>query len=172
VDQLLSAGATGKGQKIAIVNAYGDTTIQTDLNNFCGYYGIPSTTVQVIYRQGKPIFGNGNWALETASDVEWAHAIAPNATLILSVAKSASLGDLLGAVDAAVNAGAGLPESELEPFGLVRPAAERIGDPALAGNRAAHRPWARGLLTFRRSKGSHRSMVDLPVKHATNYSLS
>ena len=106
VDQLLAAGATGKGQKIAIVDAYGDSAIQTDLNNFCSYYGIPSTTVQIIYPQGKPSFGNSNWALETALDVEWAHAIAPNATIILSVAKSDSLGDLLGAVDAAVNAGA------------------------------------------------------------------
>jgi subtilase family serine protease len=106
VDQLLAAGATGNGQKIAIVDAYGDSAIQTDLNNFCSYYGIPSTTVQILYPQGKPMSGNSNWALETALDVEWAHAIAPNATIILSVAKSASLADLLGAVDAAVNAGA------------------------------------------------------------------
>jgi subtilase family serine protease len=106
VDLLLAAGATGSGQKIGIVDAYGDTSIQTDLNNFCSYYGISSTTVQIVYPQGKPRSGNSGWALETALDVEWAHAIAPNATIILSVAKSASLSDLLGAVDAAVNAGA------------------------------------------------------------------
>jgi subtilase family serine protease len=103
VDLLL---ATGSGQKIGIVDAYGDTSIQTDLNNFCSYYGIASTTVQILYPQGKPRSGNSGWALETALDVEWAHAIAPNATIILSVAKSASLSDLLGAVDAAVAAGA------------------------------------------------------------------
>ncbi len=106
IDQLLAAGATGRGQKIGIVDAYGDPGIQTDLNNFCSYYGIASTTVQVVYPQGKPRSGNSGWALETALDVEWAHAIAPDATIILSVAKSASLNDLLGAVDAAVNAGA------------------------------------------------------------------
>ena len=106
VDTLLANGATGSGQKIGIVDAYGDSAIQTDLNNFCSYYGIPSTTVQIVYAQGKPRFGNSGWALETALDVEWAHAIAPDATIILSVAKSASLNDLLGAVDAAVNAGA------------------------------------------------------------------
>ena len=39
-------------------------------------------------------------------DVEWAHAIAPGATIILSVAKSNSYADLLGAVDAAVANGA------------------------------------------------------------------
>ncbi|MGA2867169.1 MAG: S53 family peptidase [Verrucomicrobiota bacterium] len=106
VDLLLAAGATGSGQKIGIVDAYGDPSVQTDLNNFCSYYGIPSTSVTIIYAQGQPRGGNSGWALETALDVEWAHAIAPNATIILSVAKSASISDLLGAVDAAVKAGA------------------------------------------------------------------
>jgi subtilase family serine protease len=96
----------GTGQKIGIVDAYGDSAIQTDLNNFCNYYGIPTTTVQIVYPQGKPRISNSGWALETALDVEWAHAIATNATIILSVAKSASLDDLVGAVDAAVGAGA------------------------------------------------------------------
>ena len=99
LDLLLAAGATGRGQKIGIVDSYGDPSIQTDLNNFCSYYGIPSTTVQIL---GQPTSGNSGWALETALDVEWAHAIATNATIILSVAKSASTSDLLAAVDAAV----------------------------------------------------------------------
>jgi subtilase family serine protease len=105
VDQL-AVGTTGTGQKIGIVDAYGDPSIQTDLNNFCSYYKISSTTVTILYPQGKPTTGNSGWALETALDVEWAHAIAPGASIILSVAKSASLSDLLGAVDAAVSAGA------------------------------------------------------------------
>jgi len=95
IDLLHAAGATGSGQKIGIVDAYGDPSIQTDLNNFCNYYGIASTTVQILYPQGKPRGVNSGWALETALDVEWAHAIAPDATLILSVAKSASFNDLL-----------------------------------------------------------------------------
>src|ERR1017187_3496794 len=103
VDELL---ATGSGQKIGIVDAYGDSSIQTDLNNFCSYYKISSTTVTILYPQGKPRTGNSGWAEETALDVEWAHAIAPDAAIILSVAKSASLSDPLGAVDAAVSAGA------------------------------------------------------------------
>ncbi len=103
LDLLLAAGATGRGQKIGIVDSYGDPSIQTDLNNFCSYYGIPSTTVQIL---GQPTSGSSGWALETALDVEWAHAIATNATIILSVAKSASTSDLLAAVDAAVAKGA------------------------------------------------------------------
>ena len=103
VDQLT---VTGSQQKIAIVDAYGDPSIQTDLNNFCSYYGISTTTVQILYPQGQPRVTDTGWALETALDVEWAHAIAPGDTIIVSVAKSASINDLIGAVDAAVNAGA------------------------------------------------------------------
>jgi subtilase family serine protease len=84
------------------VDAYGDPSIQTDLNNFCAYYGIPITTVKIL---GTSTVNSG-WGLETALDVEWAHAIATNASIILSVAKSASLGDLLTAVNAVVGAGA------------------------------------------------------------------
>ena len=84
------------------MDAYGDPSIQTDLNNFCNYYGIPTTTVKIL---GTSTVNNG-WGLETALDVEWAHAIAPNATIILSVAPTASTDDLLAAVDAAVAAGA------------------------------------------------------------------
>jgi subtilase family serine protease len=39
-------------------------------------------------------------------DVEWAHAIAPGAKIVLVAAKSSSYTDLLGAVDYAVNSGA------------------------------------------------------------------
>lgn len=96
----------GTGQKIAIVDAYGSPTIQNDLNTFCKQFGLPTTTVQIYYPQGKPAKADGGWALETSLDVEWAHAIAPKATILLVVAKTASLNNLLGAVDYAVNLGA------------------------------------------------------------------
>src|SRR5439155_1476775 len=43
------------------------------------------------------------WALETALDVEWAHAIAPGAKILLVEANSGTLGNLLSAVSAARN---------------------------------------------------------------------
>jgi subtilase family serine protease len=95
--------ADGTGQKIAIVDAYGNGSIQADLTNFCAQFGLPNTTVQII---GANATIDTGWALETALDVEWAHAIATNATIILSVAPTPSTGDLLNAVKAAVNAGA------------------------------------------------------------------
>jgi subtilase family serine protease len=57
------------------------------------------------YAQGKPGINTG-WAQETSLDVQWAHAIAPGATLLLVVAQTASLNNLLGAVDKAVSMGA------------------------------------------------------------------
>jgi subtilase family serine protease len=95
-DQLTSTGA---GQTIAIVDAYGSPTIQKDLNTFCSQFHLPPTMVQIAYPTGKPAQANGGWALETSMDVEWAHAIAPGATILLVVAKTATYGNLLTAVD-------------------------------------------------------------------------
>ena len=94
--------ADGTGQTIAIIDAYGSSSIQSDLNTFCSDFNIASTTVAIAYPQGKPI-SNAGWAEETSLDVEWAHAIAPGANIVLVAAKSASYTDLLGAVDYAVN---------------------------------------------------------------------
>jgi subtilase family serine protease len=99
VDQL---SVTGTNQTIAIIDAYGSSSMQRDLNTFCSYFGLPTITVPVYYPQGKP-GSNTGWAQETALDVEWAHAIATNASIVLVVAKTASINNLLGAVDYAVN---------------------------------------------------------------------
>jgi subtilase family serine protease len=98
--------ATGTGQIIAIVDAFGSSTIQNDLAVFSAKYGLPAAKLNIYYPQGKVRRADSGWALETSLDVEWAHAIAPNATIALVVAKSASLTDLLGAVDYAVSIGA------------------------------------------------------------------
>lgn len=95
----------GTGQTIAIVDAFGNQNILQDLAGFRVLVGI--TTPLVFTILGNNVGGNGNgWDLETALDVEWAHAIAPGATIILSVADSNTPEALLAAVDAAVSAGA------------------------------------------------------------------
>jgi subtilase family serine protease len=80
----------GTGQTIVIVDAFGSPTLQSDLDTFSTAFGLPRTTVQVHYPDGKPAFhGSANqvgWAEETSLDVQWAHAVAPGAKIALVVA--------------------------------------------------------------------------------------
>jgi len=101
-DQITGNGA---GQTIGIVVAYGSPTLQQDVATFSSTYGLPPANITVAYPQGTPS-GDSGWALETSLDVEWAHAIAPGANILVVVAKSASLTNLLAAVDYAVSHGA------------------------------------------------------------------
>ncbi|MBS4173031.1 S53 family peptidase [Bacillus sp. FJAT-49736] len=102
IDQL---NKTGKGQTIALIEAYGSPTIVNDLQTFSQQFGLTAANIEVDYPQGKPKT-DGGWALETALDVEWAHAIAPDAKIMVVSAKSASIADLLVAEDYATNHGA------------------------------------------------------------------
>lgn len=92
----------GTGQTIAIVDAYGSPTAANDLAVFSTAFGLPAAQLKVYYPSGKVNNLNSGWALETSLDLQWAHAIAPKAKLALIVAKSASLSNLLAAVDYAV----------------------------------------------------------------------
>lgn len=94
-----SLSQDGTGQTIAIVDAYGSPTAQNDLNYFSRQFSLPATTLQIAYPQGKPRAADTGWALETSLDVQWAHAIAPKAKILLVVAKNASFDNLLAAVD-------------------------------------------------------------------------
>ena len=102
VDQLSQSGL---GQTIAIIDAYDDPTAISDFNTFSTKYGLPTGNLIKATPQGVPVADAG-WSTEIALDVEWAHAMAPNATILLVEAKSNSFNDLLGAVDYAVAQGA------------------------------------------------------------------
>ena len=98
VDQL---GYTGAGQTIAIVDAYDASTIAGDLATFDNLYSLPAANLVKVSQTGsttKLPSGDTGWGLEVALDVEWAHAIAPGATILLVEANSASESDLLTAV--------------------------------------------------------------------------
>jgi hypothetical protein len=98
----LNAGA---GTTIAIVDAYDYPTVQHDMDTFSAQFGLPSTTVTRVNQTGGTALPGtdptGGWELEEALDVQWAHAIAPAAKILLVEARSASDGDLLAAVDTA-----------------------------------------------------------------------
>ena len=67
--------------------------------------GSMSATIHlnIYYPEGEVNAKNTGWAEETTLDVEWAHAIAPGATIDLIVVKSASFSDLYAGLSYAVN---------------------------------------------------------------------
>jgi subtilase family serine protease len=88
----------GSGTTIAIVNAYDDPNVLNDLNVFSTRYGLLPVSF-VKHKMATTVSTSQAWALEISLDVQWAHAIAPNATILLVEAKSNSLADLLAAVN-------------------------------------------------------------------------
>ena len=85
-------GWTGKGQRIVVVDAYGSPTVRADLDVFSQTFGLPKADLNVYYPGGAPQTSTAHrgqplsWAGETSLDVQWAHAIAPDATINLVVA--------------------------------------------------------------------------------------
>jgi subtilase family serine protease len=102
----------GKGQVIALVDAFDDSQAESDLGTFSTQFGLPACTTangcfKVVYEGGKkPPSDTSGWSNEIAIDTQWAHAIAPAATIMLVEAQSNSFTDLLSAVDTAVANGA------------------------------------------------------------------
>ena len=101
----------GSGQTIAIVDAYNDPNIISDANTFSANYGLPQfnasggPTLQVLNQFGGATLPSnaspGTWDVEESLDVEWAHAMAPNANIILFEANSNGTNSLYRAVTTA-----------------------------------------------------------------------
>jgi subtilase family serine protease len=89
---------SGMGQKIALIEAFGSPTIKKDLETFDKQFNLSSAQLNISYPEGTRFQNNPDWGVETSLDVEWAHALAPNAQILLVVAKSASTKDLLTAI--------------------------------------------------------------------------
>lgn len=108
-DQLLNAGFDGTGQTIVIIDAFGSPTIDADLADFDALFGLPAPpSFQQIRMPGAPPFDPTNndqvgWTVEIALDVQWAHAIAPGASIILVAGASDSFDDLLAAQNYAID---------------------------------------------------------------------
>ena len=96
--------ANGAGMTIAIIDAFNDPTIFKDLRGFDSTYGISNRdatgafALSVATPGGTPA-DNGDWGGEISLDVEWAHAIAPGAHIMLVEAASDTTNDLLTAID-------------------------------------------------------------------------
>lgn len=102
-----SAQGDGTGQTIAIVDAYDDPDALADLQTFDQQFGIPDPpSFEKVNQQGQTgnypptdpagkANPNGTWEEEESLDIEWAHAIAPGANIILVETNSPSWADLI-----------------------------------------------------------------------------
>jgi subtilase family serine protease len=89
VDQLLQDGFTGVGQTIVIIVSFGSPTVEEDLKTFDAAFGLPDPpSFRVIAPLGTVPFDPDDpaqlgWAGETSLDVQWAHALAPDANIVV-----------------------------------------------------------------------------------------
>jgi len=94
----------GTGQTIAIIDTYHSPTVVQDLQTFDATFGLPDPPqFRVVAQDGSTNFprtdpsgpGTLNWEEETALDVEWAHAMAPQANILLVEANAPTYVDLI-----------------------------------------------------------------------------
>ena len=92
LDKVYKSGLDGTGQTIVIVDAFGSNTIVADANLFSQLNNLPpltSSNFAIFTPNGSATCTStngciaGNWQFETTLDVEWAHAIAPGANIVL-----------------------------------------------------------------------------------------
>jgi len=107
IKKIYNLPKSGGHETIAIIDAYNDKTMEADLAVFDKAFNLQDcTTKNGCFEQhlmDKSEKTNSGWAGETALDVEWAHAIAPNAKILLVEAKTPSGANLLSAIDYAAN---------------------------------------------------------------------
>jgi kumamolisin len=100
--------AKGGSKAIAVVIAYDNPTAAADLTYASTFFGLTKPKFKKIYANGNghcttPPYDSG-WALESAMDTQWAHAMAPSATILLVEACSNSYVDLMYAEQVASQA--------------------------------------------------------------------
>jgi subtilase family serine protease len=96
-----SATPDGTGQTIAIVDAYNDPHVAADLAVFDSQFDLPAANLKVVNQTGGSDLPKTDpgWAGEIALDVEWAHAIAPGADILLVETETENTSDLMAGVD-------------------------------------------------------------------------
>jgi subtilase family serine protease len=100
--------ANGSGQTIAIVDGYHDPNLQAELAAFdAANHLLAPPSLRVIGASGSaaPAASDSGWAQEEALDVEWTHALAPGAAIVVVEANSGTIPDLM----AGVRTAAGIP---------------------------------------------------------------
>lgn len=98
---VVRTNSTGGSRVIAIVDAYDAPNIIDDLKAFSDRFNLPPADFSVVFAGGTRPSVDKGWEIEISLDVEWAHAIAPNAKIILVEAANNQYDNLLAAVDKA-----------------------------------------------------------------------
>jgi subtilase family serine protease len=86
---LQQRGIDGAGQTIVIVDSFGSPTIAADLASFDSAFGLRAPASLKVIQPAGPVpayrdtTSRSGWAAETSMDVEWAHAMAPAAAIVL-----------------------------------------------------------------------------------------
>jgi RHS repeat-associated protein len=109
----LPSSQLGQGRKIAVVGAYRTPNLESDLATYRSTFGLPPCTVangclRIVGQDGspnRPAQTDVDWAAEATLDVQMISAICPNCSIVMVEANSASITDMLAAVDAAVGQG-------------------------------------------------------------------
>ncbi len=86
---------TGGAKAIAVVEYGGYPTVQSDFNAYNTQWGLPAQTLISVCYPGPTCPNNSGtgWDLETALDIEIAHALAPNAQIYIAEFTNDPLGD-------------------------------------------------------------------------------
>ena len=103
-NSLYSQGLDGTGQTIVIVDAFGSPTLAADVALFSRLYNLPPVQLTIfnVNVDGAPPTQNAGFATETTLDVEWAHAVAPNAKIALVLGADNSFANLNASVQFAI----------------------------------------------------------------------
>jgi len=97
-------GYTGTGQTIDILDAYDYPNLFSDLSTFDTLYSLPSPSISKILINNPSTCPSGkNYCLETAMDVQWAHVMAPGATLHVVLVPDLSDSSLTAGIGYVVN---------------------------------------------------------------------
>jgi len=103
IKKIYKLPVSGGSGTVAIIDAYDDVNMENDLAAFDKQFNLPvCTTANGCFEKHKMSAkesSSSGWALETTLDVEWAHAIAPTAKILLVEAKTPSGANLMSAID-------------------------------------------------------------------------
>ena len=104
----------GAGQTVAVVDAFHSPSLRSDVNHFSSHFKLPLTcgathpppcfTLKQLTPRNTGT--NKGWATEEALDVEWVHAIAPMANIIVAEAVNNGINPLFAALERAKAHGA------------------------------------------------------------------